>query len=143
MSKRNSIDSLPPSPTNFDNHSNINSNDVFVPPSTSSLNISSSSLKKKNIKYNSPYKDTHCKIKQDTCIENGEKDKNKKKRKKKCHICQKKLGLVPFICKCEQLFCSKHRYVNQHHCTYDYKNTYKDEFLKKNPKIVPEKIRKI
>ena len=45
-----------------------------------------------------------------------------KKASKRCYACRKKLGLAVGIkCKCGFVFCSKHRYPNQHACTFDFK----------------------
>ena len=45
-----------------------------------------------------------------------------KKARKRCYACRKKLGLAGGIkCKCGFVFCSKHRYPNQHACTFDFK----------------------
>ena len=79
-------------------------------------------------------------------IEKSSSEKQKRHRnvkKSRCHTCKKKLGLVSFPCKCEFIFCSKHRYSSQHSCTYDYKKHYEIEYLKKNPKIQNIKIRKL
>tara|TARA_B100001287_G_scaffold234552_1_gene206378 strand:+ start:34 stop:231 length:198 start_codon:yes stop_codon:yes gene_type:complete len=64
-------------------------------------------------------------------------------KKAKCCICKKKLGLVPYNCKCDKnkLFCSKH--IHDHNCTYDYKKDFKEKFSKENPKIIPLKINKV
>ena len=41
--------------------------------------------------------------------------------KKRCLICNKKLGLVGgFTCKCGGLFCGLHRGENDHNCTFDF-----------------------
>jgi len=68
---------------------------------------------------------------------------NQKIKKNRCHTCKKKLGLISFTCKCKFIFCSKHRYITQHNCTYDYKKNFQIEYLKKNPKIENIKIIKI
>ncbi len=39
----------------------------------------------------------------------------------RCATCNKKTGIVPFECKCGNQYCSKHRYAEDHACTYDYK----------------------
>ena len=69
--------------------------------------------------------------------------KNKKHKRKKCHICKKKLGLMPFKCRCEKIFCSLHRYAEDHNCNFDYKEMGQNKIRKENPKIVAEKIIKI
>ena len=71
------------------------------------------------------------------------KTKKKKLKKNRCAECRKKLGIVLFECKCKLQYCSKHRYAEDHNCSYDYKTAYKKTFKKNNPKIVPEKIIRI
>lgn len=57
----------------------------------------------------------------DINVKNGKKKKNKKR----CnfHGCKKKLSLVDLErkCKCEKIFCQKHRAINNHNCSFDYK----------------------
>ena len=35
--------------------------------------------------------------------------------------CNKNVGLFGLTCKCEDLFCAKHRYPDEHNCNYDFK----------------------
>jgi len=65
------------------------------------------------------------------------------KKKNRCKICNRKVGMLGFECRCEDLFCSKHRYPDEHNCCYDYKTNERKRLLEENPKIVAEKIRKI
>ena len=44
--------------------------------------------------------------------------------------CRRKLGLVPFTCRCTKDFCVEHRGSDAHGCTYDYKADHKKELLK-------------
>jgi len=116
-----SVESLP-SPTKLEFHNNLDENIV------KNINKVSNLFKvKKNT--------TNSKISSDI--------KKKKKKKNKCKKCKKKLGLVPFKCKCNHIFCSLHRYAEDHNCTYDYKVEYMNNFNKNNPKVVAEKISKI
>lgn len=41
--------------------------------------------------------------------------------KKLCHCCTKKLGIIPFECKCGFSFCSKHRFPETHNCQFNHK----------------------
>ena len=61
----------------------------------------------------------------------------------KCSVCKKKVGIIPFTCKCDKkkVFCSKHRH--DHNCTYDYKKEFQEKFAKENPVIAPNKIIKV
>merc|ERR1719277_1970750 len=38
----------------------------------------------------------------------------------KCYACRKKIGLTGFQCQCGYFFCSKHRYAEEHACTFDH-----------------------
>ena len=44
-----------------------------------------------------------------------------KKKKNRCGVCKKKVGLTGFTCRCSGLFCSIHRYSDKHECKFDYK----------------------
>lgn len=48
-----------------------------------------------------------------------------------------------FTCRCEGLFCSVHRYSNEHRCTFDYREHGAEEIRRNNPVIKGEKIQKI
>lgn len=38
----------------------------------------------------------------------------------RCYNCQKKIGLTGFQCPCGYIFCAKHRYAEEHACTFDH-----------------------
>jgi len=44
-----------------------------------------------------------------------------KKKTNRCVVCKKKVGLLPFICECELMFCSNHRHPEDHSCTFDHR----------------------
>lgn len=74
------------------------------------------------------------------------KEKTKKKNmKKRCNFegCNKKLGLLPFVCDCNMKFCALHRLPEAHSCTFDYVEKGKCILKKKNPKVVNAKITEI
>lgn len=71
--------------------------------------------------------------------------------KNRCSICKKKLNLVEQNaghCKCNEVFCAKHRCVRTnssspghcHPCTFDYLQEQKQLLNKQNPVIKYEKI---
>jgi hypothetical protein len=66
-----------------------------------------------------------------------------KKKKKRCPICNKKLKIINFKCKCNKTFCALHRMPEQHNCLYDYKTPGRRKIREENPRVVAEKIRKI
>lgn len=65
------------------------------------------------------------------------------KKKNRCQMCRKKVGLTGFECRCGGLFCSLHRYSDKHECSFDYKQLGAQEIRKNNPIVVGEKIQKI
>jgi len=67
----------------------------------------------------------------------------KKKPKSRCHVCNKKLGLLGFSCRCEGLFCSLHRHAAGHDCSFDYKSFDRKVLEKANPACRAEKVNKI
>ena len=73
----------------------------------------------------------------------SEPKKTKKSKKKRCTKCNKKLGLIPFNCKCGELFCSACRHPESHDCTYDFRAQAKEQILKQNPVIKFNKINPI
>ena len=60
-----------------------------------------------------------------------------------CIICKKKLGLLGFICKCNNYYCSLHRHAEKHNCSFDYKKEFKEKFIKNNPVLETKKIIRI
>lgn len=76
----------------------------------------------------------------DTQDKDPAKDKKKKNR---CAVCRKKVGLTGFECRCGGLFCSVHRYSDKHDCTFDYRELGAQEIRRNNPVVVGEKIQKI
>lgn len=63
----------------------------------------------------------------------------------RCNIdgCIKKLGIIPFVCRCEKEFCAKHRIPEIHCCTFDYKTSGREALQKANQQITHIKIEKI
>jgi len=80
-----------------------------------------------------------------TAVPEKENDelKDTKKKKNRCFVCKKKLGLTGFSCRCGQLFCGIHRYTDKHECTFDYKAMGEKEISEANPVIVAQKLNKI
>ena len=67
-------------------------------------------------------------------------DNSSSKKKIRCPICNKKLGLLPFECKCGKLFCIKHKDPEAHGCTYDFKSESKEKLEEQLIKVVNSKI---
>uniref|UniRef100_A0A8B9KHR1 Zinc finger, AN1-type domain 6 n=1 Tax=Astyanax mexicanus TaxID=7994 RepID=A0A8B9KHR1_ASTMX len=68
---------------------------------------------------------------------------NSKPKKKRCFICNKKLALTDYNCRCGNYFCGVHRCTIDHNCPYDYKAEAAEKIRKENPVVAGEKIQKI
>ncbi|XP_022184658.1 AN1-type zinc finger protein 6 [Nilaparvata lugens] len=74
----------------------------------------------------------------------GKDDKDAKtKKKNRCALCRKKVGLTGFECRCGGLYCAVHRYSDKHDCSFDYRELGAQEIRRNNPVVVGEKIQKI
>jgi hypothetical protein len=60
-------------------------------------------------------------------------EKPVQKNKKRCWECKKKVGLTGITCRCGFVYCSSHRYGDQHNCPFDYKSAGRAELAKMNP----------
>ena len=60
-----------------------------------------------------------------------------------CWECNKRIGLLGFKCRCNYIFCSKHRHSDTHSCSFNHKEYHKQILEKRNPIIVYNKINKI
>ncbi|CAH1419307.1 unnamed protein product [Lactuca virosa] len=67
----------------------------------------------------------------------------KEKVRNRCLTCNKKVGVMGFICKCGDTFCGSHRYPEKHDCEFDFKKTGKDAIAKANPVIRADKVDRI
>lgn len=105
----------------------------------------------------------------DDCFDGKETDKESKKKKNRCVVCRKKVGLTGkkidfkqkrykkaltkivnmkwmfagFECRCGGLYCSVHRYSDMHNCSFDYREMGAQEIRRNNPVVVGEKVQKI
>lgn len=67
--------------------------------------------------------------------------KDKTPNPEKCFYCDKKLKFIStFICRCENFFCNKHRFSDQHECTFDYKTEARNKLRQENPRIIAKKF---
>ncbi|KAH7477179.1 hypothetical protein PRIC1_001199 [Phytophthora ramorum] len=60
-------------------------------------------------------------------------EKPVQKNKKRCWECKKKVGLTAIECRCGYVFCSGHRYADQHNCSFDFKASDRAELARRNP----------
>lgn len=63
--------------------------------------------------------------------------------RKACWVCRTRVGYLGFECKCLYVFCAKHRYPEDHICSFDWKKAHRDFLQVHNPKIIAKKIDKI
>lgn len=64
----------------------------------------------------------------------------KKTEQMKCEECGKKLGYMDFTCKCGKNFCNKHRYPEDHTCSFNFKLSEKEKLKNLLPNCQPKKI---
>ncbi|KAG5597244.1 hypothetical protein H5410_038476 [Solanum commersonii] len=62
------------------------------------------------------------------------------KIKQRCMTCKKKVGLLGFSCRCKGMFCSVHKYPEEHSCTFDYKSFGRVTLAKENPPCRHDKL---
>lgn len=60
-------------------------------------------------------------------------EKPVQKNKNRCFACRKKVGYTGIECRCGYVYCSTHRYADQHDCDFDYKAEHKQVLSKQNP----------
>ena len=82
-------------------------------------------------------------LKEASNIEDQRGSTSGKKKKNRCLTCKKKVGLTGFTCRCGGLFCSLHRYSDEHACDFDYKKLGAEEIKKSNPLIIAKKVEEI
>jgi hypothetical protein len=58
-----------------------------------------------------------------------------------CSFCSRRLKITNnYSCRCGHLFCIRHRFHDQHGCSFDYKSEALAKLKAENPKIVRKKI---
>lgn len=68
---------------------------------------------------------------------------SEKRSSLKCATCGKYVGILPFECRCKQLYCIKHRIPESHGCIYDFKSDGKRTLIETLTKISKNKIENI
>ncbi|XP_022141231.1 zinc finger A20 and AN1 domain-containing stress-associated protein 5-like [Momordica charantia] len=61
-------------------------------------------------------------------------------RKNRCGLCNKKVGLLGFNCRCGGLFCGRHRFREEHGCGVDMKLIERERLAKQNVEIKGDKL---
>lgn len=64
---------------------------------------------------------------------------------KRCNFidCKRKLGIMPYDCKCGGLFCGLHQYGWEHKCSFNFKEENKDILSNRLVKLEKSKLNKI
>ena len=63
-----------------------------------------------------------------------------------CFFCNKKLSCIEEttgLCKCGKSFCKKHKFPEDHSCTFDYKEKQKELLKNTLPSVVNNKVNSI
>jgi len=63
--------------------------------------------------------------------------------KQQCFFCKKKVGILRFYCKCNNIYCSKCRHPEDHSCNFDYKNNGRELLKTELVKVVPKKFEEL
>ena len=67
-----------------------------------------------------------------------------KKSRPRCAKCGKRLGLTEqYRCRCGDQYCTRHRYAEEHDCSYDYQSENKAKLRNQNHNLQPPKLPKI
>nr|GEU69810.1 ribonuclease H-like domain-containing protein [Tanacetum cinerariifolium] len=73
-------------------------------------------------------------------VENQDQSNEVVKKRNRCHVCNKHVGLVPFSCRCGESFCDLHRMPKKHVCKFDFKAAGRVVLEKHNPLCVADKL---
>jgi hypothetical protein len=65
------------------------------------------------------------------------------KKKNRCFVCKKSVGLLGFECKCGRLLCTSHRQAEEHQCEFDYRAEGKKRLADANPLVAFSKVNDI
>ena len=62
------------------------------------------------------------------------------KKKNRCSVCKKKVGILGWECKCGKLLCTSHRTPEDHACDFDYRTEGKKRLAEANPLVAFSKV---
>eukprot|EP01121_Diplochlamys_sp_Union-15-3_P018629 TRINITY_DN682_c0_g1_i1.p1 TRINITY_DN682_c0_g1~~TRINITY_DN682_c0_g1_i1.p1 ORF type:complete len:111 (-),score=21.23 TRINITY_DN682_c0_g1_i1:50-382(-) len=70
-------------------------------------------------------------------------DVPKKAAKNRCAHpeCKRRLGFTDIECRCGKMHCGKHRYPDEHNCSFDWKQFDREKLKNANPIVVADKVR--
>ncbi|KAL7612497.1 hypothetical protein Lser_V15G09256 [Lactuca serriola] len=60
--------------------------------------------------------------------------------KNRCRVCNKRVGLIGFSCRCGRTFCGLHRMPEEHACDFDFKTAGRAVLEEQNPVCVADKL---
>eukprot|EP00823_Brevimastigomonas_motovehiculus_P005401 TRINITY_DN396_c1_g1_i1.p1 TRINITY_DN396_c1_g1~~TRINITY_DN396_c1_g1_i1.p1 ORF type:complete len:372 (-),score=121.81 TRINITY_DN396_c1_g1_i1:222-1337(-) len=63
--------------------------------------------------------------------------------KNRCWLCRRRVGITGIECRCGYIFCGKHRYPDEHNCTFDHKSFHKKKLEKINVEVKGSKFDRI
>ncbi len=83
-------------------------------------------------------------------IQQGRQEEEAKERERKdqieaqdptrCFKCHRKIGLTAIRCHCQYYFCGRHRYAEQHECSFDYRRQGKQQLEAKLEQVTSDKL---
>ncbi|KAF3626099.1 putative U-box domain-containing protein 4-like [Capsicum annuum] len=73
-------------------------------------------------------------------IKTRKDDSTMKTKPQRCMVCRKKVGLIGFSCKCDEILCEIHRYPEEHACACDFKSIGRAVLAKENPLCKGDKL---
>lgn len=74
----------------------------------------------------------------------GSKNNQSGKSVERCSCCNKRVGLAKgFKCRCGNMYCTVHRYPEEHDCTFDFKAAGRDLLARANPVVRTDKLERI
>ncbi|UYI27402.1 hypothetical protein J0A71_06g12710 [Encephalitozoon cuniculi] len=98
--------------------------------------ISNTQLQKKRKITISPYS-----LQKKKCVTENNTVEKKEVASMSCGKCGKRLKLTNnYSCRCGNVYCIRHRFYDQHSCTFDYKAIAIPKLSAQNPKIIGKKI---
>ncbi|KAL4575915.1 hypothetical protein LXL04_012002 [Taraxacum kok-saghyz] len=62
------------------------------------------------------------------------------KTRNRCWVCNKRVGLIGFGCRCGRIFCGLHRMPEEHSCDFDFKAAGRAVLQEQNPVCVADKL---
>jgi hypothetical protein len=72
-----------------------------------------------------------------------DKNNNNVESLNKCYKCDRKVGLLGYKCKCENVYCALHRHSYVHECTFDFRTVGLKQLQETNQGIDKKKINRI